>query len=62
MVELRTFPSEKCKNGKLDALWNPDKHTITIRNTHLGIDTTYLLDEATGTYEIIESVSYTSAA
>lgn len=62
MVELRTFPSQKCKNGKLDAIWDPDAHTITIRNSHLGIDTTYLLDEATGTYEIIKSVSYNSAA
>lgn len=58
MVELRTIPTEKAPAGKLDGKWNPETHTITIRNSLLGVDTTYYLDDATGTCTILETVDY----
>lgn len=56
MVELRTVPTPKAPKGKLDGTWDPQNHTITIRNTQLGVDTTYYLDDATGTCTILETV------
>lgn len=62
MVELRTVSTPKSPNGKLDAMWSPENHTITIRNAQLGIDTTYYLDDKTGTCTILETVSIHKAA
>lgn len=62
MVELRTIPSKKAPNGKLDGKWDPKAHTVTIRNVQLGIDTTYFLDDETGTMTVISSVSVNKVA
>lgn len=62
MVELRTAPTSKSPKGKLDGKWDPENHTITIRNQKLGIDTIYYLDDSTGTCTIIDTVSITHAA
>lgn len=56
MVELRTAATQKAPNGKLDGIWNPSAHTITIRNAQLGIDTVYYLDDASGTCTILDTI------
>ena len=55
MVELRTAPTPKSPKGKLDGKWDPENHTITIRNQKLGIDTIYYLDDSTGTCTILDT-------
>lgn len=62
MVELRTLPTTKAPKGKLDGMWNPSAHTITIRNAQLGVDTVYYLDDATGTCTVLDTIPITKAA
>lgn len=52
MVELRTEAINGSHRGKLDAMWDPACNAITIRNSHLRIDTTYYLHND-GTYTSI---------
>lgn len=52
MVELRTLPTDKAPNGKLEGKWDPDSNSIITFNKTLKVYTIYHLHLEDGTITV----------
>ncbi|WP_135358353.1 hypothetical protein [Lactimicrobium massiliense] len=48
-VELRSASPDGIRRGKLEGIWYPEHHCITIRNPHTRLETKFMFNSSNGT-------------